>query len=95
LEAANFNEFDTNISSTILEENITELENAGFPVIAIVSDMGPNNMKLWKEYGICSVNTFIVKPADSKSDIYFLPTHHIFSSLSETISLIMVSFIMM
>jgi hypothetical protein len=44
-----FYDFDTNFSSTIQEEIITELENAGFPLIAIVSDMGPNNMKLWKE----------------------------------------------
>jgi hypothetical protein len=56
--------FDTNISNTILEEIITELENAGFPVNAIVSDMGQNNIKLWKECGICYENTFIANPAD-------------------------------
>jgi hypothetical protein len=66
-----FYDFDTNISSTILKEIITELENAGFPVIATVSDMGLNNMKLWKDCGICSENTFIVNPANSKHNVYF------------------------
>jgi hypothetical protein len=65
-----FYDFDTNISSTIVEEVIAELENAGFPVIAIVSDIGPNNTKLCKECGVCSENTFTVNPADSKCNIY-------------------------
>jgi hypothetical protein len=83
LEATSFfYDFDTNISSTVLEEIITELENAGIPVIATVSDMGPNNMKLLKDCGICSENSFIVNPATQNATfIFFADTPHLLNFL--------------
>jgi hypothetical protein len=40
-------------------KRLTNLENAGFPLITTVSDTGPKNLKLWKEYRNCYQYNFI------------------------------------
>jgi hypothetical protein len=51
--------------------------------------MGPNDMKLWKEYRICSEYTFILNRTESEHNIYIFADAPHLPSLSEIISLIM------
>ncbi|KAI8122775.1 Transposable element P transposase [Lucilia cuprina] len=46
-----FYDFDCRMSKQILDSIISELSKAGFPVLAIVCDMGPTNRKLWSDLG--------------------------------------------
>lgn len=47
-----FYDFDCKMTKDLLAEVITQLHNVGFPVVAIVCDMGPTNRKLWKYLGV-------------------------------------------
>ena len=40
--------FDTAVTSTLLLQLVAALEDLGYPVRAVVSDMGPKNIGLWK-----------------------------------------------
>lgn len=44
-----FFQYDCPVTINILFDLIQALEKQNFPVVAIVSDMGPTNRKLWKE----------------------------------------------
>ena len=41
----------------ILPEMILQIEEAGYPVVAIVHDMGPTNMRTWKKFEIDPINS--------------------------------------
>lgn len=44
--------FDTVYSKEILLNIIKEVENAGYPIVAIIHDMGPKRIRLWKDFKI-------------------------------------------
>lgn len=50
------------MTQEILFEIISKLENIEFNVIALVSDMGPSNIGLWKKLGITPLKPFFVNP---------------------------------
>lgn len=49
--------YDTPMTKNLLCQIINQLYNVGFNVIAIVSDMGPSNIGLWKTLNISMNNT--------------------------------------
>ena len=62
-----FFQFDEALSPSTLLSIISQLEKVGAKVVALVSDMGPKNLRLWRELGI-NINkpssAFITNPAD-------------------------------
>lgn len=44
--------FDESYRKKVLLNIIKEVENAGYPIVAIVHDMGPTNLRLWKDFKI-------------------------------------------
>lgn len=44
--------FDTSYSKDLLLNIIKEVETAGYPVVAIVHDLGPSNLHIWKDFDI-------------------------------------------
>lgn len=62
--------FDQNINPTILFSIISTLEAAGYCVVAIVSDMGGTNQKLWKDLGIALSKTFFDHPSRDGQKIW-------------------------
>lgn len=42
---------------SLVPDLIEEVEHAGYPVVALVHDLGPSNLKMWKELGIDPVGT--------------------------------------
>lgn len=59
-----FYDFDCQMTKDILFSVILALQNAGYPVIAIVCDMSPTNRKLWKSLNVTvgkiDTRTFII-----------------------------------
>lgn len=64
-----FYNFDTSMNKDILYELIIDLESAGFPVVAIVSDLNPTNVRLWNSLRIITNNTF-TNPAASDRQVF-------------------------
>lgn len=54
----------------ILFEVIQKIEQAGFPVISITSDLGGENRAVWKELGISNENTSFENPYDSSRQVF-------------------------
>ena len=63
-------DFDTNMTKKILFELILKVENAGYPVVAIVSDLGPSNISLWNKLGIGWDKSSFTNPANSEREVY-------------------------
>lgn len=63
-------EFDQSMSEIILKEIIRNVQDCGFLVVAIVSDMGGGNRSLWKQLGINPNNTSFPNPSDSNKKIF-------------------------
>lgn len=55
-----FYDFDCQMTKEILHSIITELSKAGYPVVAIVCNMGPTNRRLWKDLGVTIGNYFSI-----------------------------------
>lgn len=49
--------FDESNMQNILLDLIEKVEAVGYPVVAIVHDLGPTNLRVWKTLGIDPVNT--------------------------------------
>lgn len=62
--------FDTDMTKDILFDIIQKVEAAGFLVVAMVNDMGPCNMRLWKELDVSFNDTSFTNPAASDRVIY-------------------------
>lgn len=62
--------FDTDMKKDILFDIIQNVEAAGFLVVAMVSDMGPCNMRLWKDLDVSVNNTSFTNPAASDRLVY-------------------------
>ena len=67
MEAANHAVLDTPVTPTILLDLVCALEGLGYLVRAVVSDMGPKNMALWKALDIAAdKQTGIQNPCDAE-----------------------------
>ena len=55
---------DTAMTVDVLNQVVVELETDGLMVVAAVTDLGPTNVKMWGEAGICNQKTYIENPAD-------------------------------
>lgn len=64
-------DFDCPMTKTILMSIIKAVYMAGYEVVAIVSDMGPTNMGLWRECGISVEKTHITHPCVQEKKIFF------------------------
>lgn len=66
-------DFDVSYSKDVLFNLIRQIEEAGYPVVAIVHDMGPTNLRIWKDFNIdpmqgkCSF-----KNPDSDREVFIL-----------------------
>ena len=66
-------DFDSKNMDKILLDIIKKVEMVGYPVVALVHDLGPVNMKLWKAWGIDPIGTkkcSIQNPCDADRQIY-------------------------
>ncbi|KAF0297805.1 Transposable element P transposase [Amphibalanus amphitrite] len=64
--------FDTAISPEILMQLILSLEEMGYPVRAVVSDMGSKNVGLWRALGVSyDGETSIANPAAADRRVWF------------------------
>ncbi|KAH8248526.1 hypothetical protein KR032_000327, partial [Drosophila birchii] len=73
-----FFDFDTQMTVDVMNSIINKLYKRGFPVVAIVSDMGPGNQKLWRQLGISETKTWFSHPANADLNIYvFADTPHL------------------
>lgn len=66
-------DFDTKNMAEILMDIIKKVEKAGYPVVALVHDLGPANLKLWKAWGIDPIGTkkiSIENPCAADRQIY-------------------------
>ena len=57
-------DFDICITKALLSNIIREVESAGFRVEALVSDMGAQNQKLWRELDLNYENPNVIHPCD-------------------------------
>lgn len=65
-----FYDFDCDMSKETLFDIIHKVEAAGFPILAMVNDLGPTNVKLWNSLGIDINNTSFTNPASANRNIY-------------------------
>lgn len=54
--------YDTQMTSDILLEIITNLYKIGYTVVSVTSDMGPTNMGLWKSMNVSHTNSSFNHP---------------------------------
>lgn len=69
--------FDTNMTKELLLDIIKELHNIGYDTIAIVNDMGPANMGLWKNLNISLTNTSFEHPCTQRKIHVFADVPHL------------------
>lgn len=62
--------FDTRMTKDILESIIKNLNDVGYMVKAIVSDLGGGNVGLWKELNVNTEHTFFIHPSVTSENIY-------------------------
>uniref|UniRef100_Q7M4J6 P element homolog (Lu-P1 element) n=1 Tax=Lucilia cuprina TaxID=7375 RepID=Q7M4J6_LUCCU len=73
-----FYDFDCRMSKQILDSIISELSKAGFPVLAIVCDMGPTNRKLWSDLGATTEKPWFPHPVNTEEKVYtFVDAPHL------------------
>ncbi|KAL7725890.1 hypothetical protein ACLKA6_000657 [Drosophila palustris] len=73
-----FFDFSTRMDVDTLHSIINKLHKRGYPEVAIVSDLGSGNQRLWRELGISETKTWFSHPADENSKIFvFSDTPHL------------------
>ncbi len=65
-----FYKYDCKMTTALTYEIISMLEASNFTCVAIVSDMGGQNMALWKSLGINMEQTWFRNPCDDKRKIF-------------------------
>ncbi|KAJ4428499.1 hypothetical protein ANN_24536 [Periplaneta americana] len=70
-------DFDKTMNRELLFEIITEIEVSGFRVVAIVSDLGGGNRRLWNELQINVNQTCFSNPASDANIWVFADLHHL------------------
>jgi hypothetical protein len=64
--------FDKTMTIDLLTEVICAVENEGFHIVAVVSDMGSTNQTLFRKMGITESRPFFDNPADHSRRIFVL-----------------------
>ncbi|BFF90413.1 uncharacterized protein DMAD_08942 [Drosophila madeirensis] len=65
-----FFDFSTLMDADTLHSIINKLHKRGYPVVAIVSDLGAGNQTLWTELGISERKNWFTHPADEDLKIF-------------------------
>lgn len=65
------------MSKELLYQIIEELHNIDFNVIAMVSDMSPSNMGLWRSLNITTTNTSFKHPKTCRNIHVFADVPHL------------------
>lgn len=74
--------FDCPMTKELLFELITHVEAAGFPVVAMVSDMSSTNLALWKSLNVDTTTTHFTNPTDPNREV------HVFADVPHLIKLV-------
>lgn len=61
----------------ILNDIIAKLYNIGYNVVAVVNDMGPSNIGLWRNLNISVEKTSFQHPITSRNIYVFADTPHL------------------
>lgn len=78
VEAIRYFQYDTDISKDILFNINNHVEAAGFPVVAMVSDMGPSKVRLWKNLAVGPEKTiFTIPSCDDREVFVFTDAPHL------------------
>ncbi|KAH8277175.1 hypothetical protein KR026_006683, partial [Drosophila bipectinata] len=73
-----FYDFNAAMDVATLHSILMKLHTKGFPVVAIVSDLGPGNQRLWGQLGISETKTWFSHPADEDLKVFvFSDTPHL------------------
>ncbi|KAH8346927.1 hypothetical protein KR059_002985, partial [Drosophila kikkawai] len=73
-----FFDFNAPMNVATLHSILEKLHKKGFPVVAIVSDLGPGNQSLWRQLGISETKTWFSHPADAHLKVFvFSDTPHL------------------
>lgn len=73
-----FYDFDCPLEMELLYSLICRVEDAGFPVVACVSDFGATNVRLWKTWDFSPQKPCFTNPAFSDREVYvFLDAPHL------------------
>lgn len=65
-----FYDFDCPLEKELLYSLICRVEDAGFPVVACVSDLGATNVRLWKTLDISPQKPYFTHPTSSDREVY-------------------------
>ena len=87
LETLVYYNFDTKVTKGLLFEVIMKIESVGFPVVAMVCDMGPTNITLWNSLNIGIKNYSFKNPSASDREI------HVFADAPHLIKLVRNNFL--
>nr|AAK08181.1 putative transposase [Drosophila helvetica] len=68
-----FFDFSTRMDADTLNNIIRKLHTKGYPVVAIVSDLGSGNQKLWSELGVSESKSWFSHPTDEHLKISVFP----------------------
>ena len=80
-------DFDCCLTKEILYDIIQNVESTGFIVLAMVSDLSPTNIRLWKDLGICMDNPSFCNPAAPDRNV------HVFADAPHLVKLIRNNFL--
>lgn len=69
--------YNTAMTKELLYNIIIELYTNGYNVLAIVCDMGPTNMGLWRDLGISLTNTAFKNPMNDMNVYVFADVPHL------------------
>lgn len=72
-----FYDFDTPMTTEILFKIIACIHEVGFEVVALVSDMGPTNIGLWKSLNITPSSPSFINPVTFKNIHVFADVPHL------------------
>ena len=64
-------DFDVTLNENLLRSILQALESPGYEVLAVVSDMGAGNRKLWKELSVSHTCPVIGHPLDKDRQLFF------------------------
>ncbi|KAL1505709.1 hypothetical protein ABEB36_005213 [Hypothenemus hampei] len=76
-----FYDYDCAMSKAKLFEIISFVEKAGFPIVAVVSDLGGGNRALHKELGITMQQTWFLSPVSNQKIYCFADVPHLIKLL--------------
>lgn len=76
-----FYDYDRTLTKNLLYKVITKLENIGYPVYAINSDLGGSNRGLWNSLNITENTTWFINPISNKRVYAFADAPHMIKLL--------------